>query len=124
MNQITKRFQNKLNIASGRVDMTHGAGGRAMNDLIEQLFHKHLHNDYLDQKNDQAILPAPAAHERLVISTDSHVVSPSFSPVGILGRCRCMVRSMMLPCLVRARFICLPDLFWKKDLPLLILKRS
>lgn len=85
MNQITKRFQNKLNIVSGRVDMTHGAGGRAMNDLIEQLFHKHLHNDYLDQKNDQAILPAPAAHERLVISTDSHVVSPVFFPGGDIG---------------------------------------
>jgi hydrogenase expression/formation protein HypE len=85
MNEMTKRFTSKLNIKSGRVDLTHGAGGRAMNDLIEQIFHKHLSNDFLDQKNDQAIMPAPNADERLVMSTDSHVVSPLFFPGGDIG---------------------------------------
>lgn len=85
MNAMTQRFQSKLNIKSGRVDLTHGAGGRAMNDLIEQIFHKHLSNTYLDQKNDQALLPAMKPDERLVLSTDSHVVSPLFFPGGNIG---------------------------------------
>ncbi|WP_135075186.1 hydrogenase expression/formation protein HypE [Terasakiella sp. SH-1] len=85
MNEVTKRFQAKLNIKSGRIDMTHGSGGRAMNDLIEQLFQKHFENDYLNQKNDQAILPALGANERIVMATDSHVVSPLFFPGGDIG---------------------------------------
>jgi hydrogenase expression/formation protein HypE len=33
----------------------------------------------------RAVLPAPAAGERLVIATDAHVVSPLFFPGGDIG---------------------------------------
>ena len=37
---------------TGSVDMTHGGGGRAMADLIRDLFQRHLSNAFLDQGND------------------------------------------------------------------------
>lgn len=74
-----------LDLKKGRIDLTHGAGGRAMAQLIAELFAKHLGNDYLAQGNDGAVLPLPAAGERLVMATDSHVVSPLFFPGGDIG---------------------------------------
>ena len=72
-----------LDLKHGRVDMSHGSGGRAMAQLIEELFLAALGNDYLAQGNDGALLPAP--NGRLVVSTDSHVVSPLFFPGGDIG---------------------------------------
>ena len=34
----SRRFAQRLNLRDGRVDMTHGSGGRAMAQLIEELF--------------------------------------------------------------------------------------
>jgi hydrogenase expression/formation protein HypE len=72
-----------LNIKSGVVDMTHGSGGRAMAQLIEELFVKHLDNDLLRQGNDQAAFDVPVG--RMVMSTDGHVISPLFFPGGDIG---------------------------------------
>lgn len=74
----------RLDLATGRVDMSHGAGGRAMADLIEGLFRPALDNPYLAQGNDQASLPIPAGG-RLVMSTDGYVVSPLVFPGGDIG---------------------------------------
>ena len=74
-----------LDLKQGCVDMTHGAGGRAMVQLISELFAKHLGNEYLGQGNDGAVLPAPTFGGKLVIATDSHVVSPLFFPGGDIG---------------------------------------
>jgi hydrogenase expression/formation protein HypE len=63
--------------------MSHGSGGRAMAQLIAELFHRHLDNELLAQGNDQALFQPPAG--RLVVSTDSHVVSPLFFPGGDIG---------------------------------------
>ncbi|HXK56770.1 MAG TPA: hydrogenase expression/formation protein HypE, partial [Gammaproteobacteria bacterium] len=57
---MSKRFPLRLNIRQGAVDMTHGSGGRAMAQLIEELFVKHLDNDLLRQANDQAMFEVPA----------------------------------------------------------------
>ncbi len=81
-----------LDLKNGRVDMTHGAGGRAMAQLIAELFVQHLGNAYLGQGNDGAVLPAPLLDgkpARLVISTDGHVVTPLFFPGGDIG-CLCV----------------------------------
>lgn len=72
-----------LDLKHGRVDMSHGSGGRAMAQLIEELFAAALGNEYLAQGNDGALLPPP--NGRLVMSTDSHVVSPLFFPGGDIG---------------------------------------
>jgi len=78
-----KRFPVRLNLRDGMVDMTHGSGGRAMSQLIEELFIKHLDNDLLRQANDQAAFDVPAG--RMAMSTDGHVISPLFFPGGDIG---------------------------------------
>ena len=63
--------------------MSHGSGGRAMAQLIDELFRKHLDNPLLAQCNDQALFQPPPG--RLAISTDGHVISPLFFPGGDIG---------------------------------------
>lgn len=78
-----KGYVRPLDIKHGRIDMGHGGGGRAMVQLITDLFAKHLGNDYLSQGNDGTWLPETQG--RLVVSTDGHVVSPLFFPGGDIG---------------------------------------
>lgn len=80
---MNERFSLRLNTRDGAVDMTHGSGGRAMAQLIEELFVKHFDNDMLRQANDQAAFDVPAG--RMVMSTDGHVISPLFFPGGDIG---------------------------------------
>jgi hydrogenase expression/formation protein HypE len=77
-------YTRPLDLKNGRVEMAHGAGGRAMAHLIETLFARRLGNEWLAQGDDGAVLPAPG-HGRLVMATDSHVVSPLFFPGGDIG---------------------------------------
>jgi hydrogenase expression/formation protein HypE len=72
-----------LDLKHGRVDLSHGSGGRAMAQLIEELFARRLGNEYLAQGDDGARLPV--VNGRLVMSTDAHVVSPLFFPGGDIG---------------------------------------
>ena len=76
-------FPQALDIANGRVDMTHGGGGRAMAQLVSELFASAFDNEYLAQGNDMAVMPA--ANGRIVMSTDGYVVSPIFFPGGDIG---------------------------------------
>ena len=81
-------YRRPLDIAHGVIDMSHGAGGRASAQLIEDIFLKAFDNPFLRQGNDGATLPvAPEllAGGKLVMSTDAHVVSPIFFPGGDLG---------------------------------------
>ena len=73
----------KLDLKNGRIEMVHGAGGRAMNQLIEELFAAAFDNELLAQGNDQAVFDPPPG--RLVISTDGYVISPLFFPGGDIG---------------------------------------
>lgn len=83
MSEIRKGYVRPLDIKHGQVDMAHGSGGRAMAQLIEELFARHLSNEWLAQGDDGAVLPAGSG--RLVMATDSHVVSPLFFPGGDIG---------------------------------------
>jgi hydrogenase expression/formation protein HypE len=81
-----------LDFKHGRIDMSHGAGGRASAQLIDELFLKAFDNAWLRQGNDQAIFDAPpelAQGGRLVMATDGHVVSPWRFPGGDIG-CLCV----------------------------------
>lgn len=83
MSRMEKRFPTKINMRRGKVDMTHGSGGRAMAQLIEELFTKHFDNELLAQGNDQAMFDVTDG--RMVMSVDGHVVSPLFFPGGDIG---------------------------------------
>lgn len=77
------RFPRKLDLAHGLVEMNHGGGGRAMAQLVDDLFVAAFANPLLEQGNDQATVTPPPG--RLAISTDSFVVSPLFFPGGDIG---------------------------------------
>lgn len=81
---ITKKNKvAKLNVKEGLIDLTHGSGGRAMAELIDQMFLAAFDNHWLREKNDQACFEASTG--RMVMTTDSHVVSPLFFPGGDIG---------------------------------------
>ncbi len=72
-----------LDFTHGRVDLTHGGGGRAMAQLVEELFLAAFDNDLLRQRNDQACFAVEAG--RMVMTTDGYVISPMFFPGGDIG---------------------------------------
>lgn len=73
----------KLDIERGFVELAHGSGGRAMALLIDEIFVAAFDNALLNQKEDNACFPVSAG--RMVMATDSHVISPLFFPGGDIG---------------------------------------
>ena len=82
---MKKNYVRPLDLRHGSVDLSHGGGGRAMVQLISDVFGKAFDNEWLRQGDDGAVLPAPGPGERLVVATDAHVVSPLFFPGGDIG---------------------------------------
>uniref|UniRef100_Q07S86 Hydrogenase expression/formation protein HypE n=1 Tax=Rhodopseudomonas palustris (strain BisA53) TaxID=316055 RepID=Q07S86_RHOP5 len=78
-----KTYRRKLDLKNGRVDLSHGSGGRAMAHLIGEIFHQSFDNDWLRRGNDQAAFDIGAW--RMVMTTDGYVVSPLFFPGGDIG---------------------------------------
>lgn len=83
MSEVKKGYVRPLDIKHGRIDMSHGSGGRAMAQLIDELFLKAFDNEWLRQMNDQACFAV--ATGRMVMATDAHVVAPLFFPGGDIG---------------------------------------
>ena len=79
--KIKPGYRRPLDIAHGRVDMNHGAGGRASAQLIEDIFLNAFDNDGATLP----VAPELLCGGKLVMSTDAHVVSPIFFPGGDLG---------------------------------------
>ncbi|MFN7552842.1 MAG: hydrogenase expression/formation protein HypE, partial [Pseudomonadota bacterium] len=63
--------------------MGHGGGGRAMQNLVDELFRAAFDNPILDRGDDQAQIEVGAG--RLAFTTDSYVISPLFFPGGDIG---------------------------------------
>jgi hydrogenase expression/formation protein HypE len=78
-----KPVRRKLDLRNGRVDMSHGAGGRAMGQLIEDIFLAAFDNAWLRAGNDQSAFDVAAG--RMVLTADAYVVSPIFFPGGDIG---------------------------------------
>ena len=83
MSAVKEDRGRSVDFSNGCVDMSHGAGGRAMTQLIDELFVHAFDNEWLRQMNDQARFEVAAG--RMVMTTDSHVVSPLFFPGGDIG---------------------------------------
>ena len=73
----------KINYKRDLVDMTHGAGGRATARLVDDLFLKAFHNEWLEQRDDNAQFSV--FDGRMVMATDAHVISPLFFSGGDIG---------------------------------------
>lgn len=84
---VKKDYIKPIDWRHGHVDMSHGAGGRAASQLIEELFVSAFDNELLRQGNDGAVFAPPdlPVGARLVLATDAHVVSPLFFPGGDMG---------------------------------------
>ena len=82
-----RRRLGKVSVA--KVTLAHGGGGKAMRDLIDDVFVSAFDNDALAPLEDQARfdLQALAEHgDRLAFTTDSYVVDPLFFPGGDIGK--------------------------------------
>lgn len=70
------------------ITLAHGSGGKAMKDLIEQIFLTHFDNPLLAPLEDQArfdLASLTALGDRLALTTDSYVVDPLFFPGSDIG---------------------------------------
>jgi len=73
----------RLDLTNGRVEMAHGAGGRAMAQLIRQVFVDAFDSASLRAGDDFAALTVPPG--RLVMTTDGYVITPRAFPGGDIG---------------------------------------
>jgi len=78
-----RAWRRPLDLRQGRIDLSHGAGGRAMSQLIADIFHEALDNEWLRRGNDQAAFDVERG--RLVMTTDAYVIAPIFFPGGDIG---------------------------------------
>ncbi|MGM3308443.1 hydrogenase expression/formation protein HypE [Anabaena sp. WFMT] len=81
-----RRRQGK--VRDTHINLAHGSGGKAMRDLIDDVFVKSFDNPILSQLEDQATfnLANLLQHgDRLAFTTDSYVVDPLFFPGSDIG---------------------------------------
>ena len=70
-------------LTASRIDMSHGAGGKATHKLIEGLLLPAFNNPALAPLSDAALIPF--GDVRLALTTDSFVVRPLVFPGGSIG---------------------------------------
>jgi hydrogenase expression/formation protein HypE len=81
-----RRRQGK--VQDTHINLTHGSGGKAMRDLIDDIFISSFDNPILSQLEDQASINLTSLiqqGDRLAFTTDSYVVDPLFFPGGDIG---------------------------------------
>ncbi len=74
----------KLPPGAERIGLGHGAGGRKMHRLIEEMFLRYFGNPALNRLEDSAVVKLPEGE--LCFTTDSYVVKPMFFPGGDIGK--------------------------------------
>lgn len=85
--QDTRIRQGKL--VSKVITLAHGGGGKAMRDLIDDVFIKAFSNPALNTLEDQArfkLNEFTQLGDRLALTTDSYVIDPIFFPGGDIGK--------------------------------------
>ena len=83
------RRRNIGQVHVAKVTLAHGGGGKAMKDLIDDVFVSAFDNNVLAPLEDQARidLASLCQHgDRLAFTTDSFVVDPLFFPGGDIGK--------------------------------------
>jgi hydrogenase expression/formation protein HypE len=76
-------------VSVSTVTLAHGGGGKAMKDLIDDVFARVFDNPLLTPMEDQACMdlaPLAAKGDRLAFTTDSYVVTPLEFPGGDIGK--------------------------------------
>ncbi len=86
-NNQSPRPRGKIRV--DKVNLAHGGGGKAMRDLIDDVFVSEFDNALLASLEDQARFKMKdlAIHgDQLALTTDSYVVDPLFFPGGNIGK--------------------------------------
>ncbi len=83
LGRIDRARQRRPRVREERITMSHGAGGKATQTLIEAVFLDAFRNRLLEPLGDSALLELAGA--RVALTTDSFVVSPLFFPGGNIG---------------------------------------
>jgi hydrogenase expression/formation protein HypE len=83
LDRIDRARRRRPRVREERITMSHGAGGKATQTLIEAVFLDAFRNPLLEPLEDAASLSVGGA--RLALTTDSYVVSPLFFPGGDIG---------------------------------------
>ncbi len=66
-----------------KITLSHGSGGKASSELIDQIFARHFSNPILNMMEDSAVVDG---YGKIAITTDSFVVTPLFFKGGDIGR--------------------------------------
>ena len=66
-----------------KINMSHGSGGNASQELMKDIFAKHFSNETLDKMEDAAVLEVSG---KIAFSTDSFIVTPLFFNGGDIGK--------------------------------------
>ena len=83
LDRIDRARRRRPKVREERITMSHGAGGKATQTLIEAVFLDAFRNPLLEPLEDAAQLAVGGA--RIALTTDSYVVSPLFFPGGDIG---------------------------------------
>jgi hydrogenase expression/formation protein HypE len=83
LERIDRTRRARPRVREDRITMSHGAGGKATQSLIEAIFLEAFRNPLLEPLEDGASLRVGGA--RIALTTDSYVVSPLFFPGGDIG---------------------------------------
>ena len=89
MNTNARAQRRHGKVRSEQITLAHGSGGKAMRDLIDDIFVTTFDNTSLDTLEDQARFPIKdlaMLGDRLAMTTDSYVVDPLFFPGGDIGK--------------------------------------
>jgi hydrogenase expression/formation protein HypE len=83
LERIDRARRSRPRVKEERITMSHGAGGKATQTLIQAIFLNEFRNPLLEPLEDAARLQVSGA--RVALTTDSFVVSPLFFPGGNIG---------------------------------------
>jgi hydrogenase expression/formation protein HypE len=83
LERIDRARRARPRVKEDRITMSHGAGGKATQTLIEAVFLDAFRNPLLEPLEDAALVHVNGA--RVALTTDSYVVKPLFFPGGDIG---------------------------------------
>ncbi|MEA5593259.1 hydrogenase expression/formation protein HypE [Rivularia sp. UHCC 0363] len=85
---LEKNRRRKAKVTDTHITLAHGSGGKAMRDLIDDIFVTTFNNPTLSQLEDQAKFDLASLMQlgnQLAFTTDSYVVDPLFFPGSNIG---------------------------------------
>jgi hydrogenase expression/formation protein HypE len=86
---LFQKVRRQGKVRDSNITLAHGSGGKAMRDLIDEIFVSNFDNPILSQLEDQATFNLASLMQqgdRLAFTTDSYVVDPLFFPNGDIGK--------------------------------------